>query len=547
MRSRPRRLRLLACALGASVVACSGAAQAPPRESPRAIADAGTPVVAVAAAEPPKYVPPPPLGPTGTPRAIGACGERGESAAFTIVHVNDLQARYSDRDSAGKSRYARISGFMRAVKDEVPATLVLDAGDDYEKGALVDLLTNGAATRRIVHALPLDVRTLGNHDFAYGEDAVRADVRESPHVVLSANVRDPSDKTLFRPFVKLDVGCVRVGVLGLVTQPYGSDDEQLVGGSYGKFAHDPRIVRIAQGIVDKLRGEVDVMIALTHLGKGTDTYLAHEVTGLDLVIGGHSEDVLAKPLRVPQSGGGSALVFQTGHFGEAVGRADLTVRFAERKVDVERYRLVPTSEIAPVDDSLDREITRLEREHAPGLGDPVGVVAKERGPAELAVMVANAARDALGTEAVLLGKDAFWGKLPAGPVTRQRLYETVLVQKQPIGTPGFTALTTVELPYDAYEKLGRAVRKGSRFVLEVPRRDGDPVPPTAPRDGRGKAPVRLAVEKRVLEHPEVALWPSFRFPRTSARTVQPVELFELLERYARAAAQRGAPLDDALL
>ncbi len=538
VRSRPGRHQLFV--LASTLAACSGPSAAPPPPT--------TPVVAVAAAdaggapsapEALPYVPASPLG-TGTPRPIGACASgRGDTGSFTIVHVNDLQARYSDRDAAGKSRYARISGFMRAVKDEVPATLVLDAGDDYEKGSLVDLRTAGAATRRILHALPLDVRTLGNHDFAYGEAAVRADVRESPHVVLSANVRDPSDPTLFRSFVKLDVGCVRVGVLGLVTQPYGSDDEQKVGASYGTFTHDPRVVKIASGIVDKYRGEVDVMIALTHLGKGTDTYLAHEVSGLDFVIGGHSEDTIEKPLRVPQSGGGSALVLQTGHFGEAVGRADVVVRFADKKVDVERYRLVQTSEIAPVDDALDREIARLEREHVPGLNAPVGIVAKERGAADLAVMLANAARDALGAEAVLVGKDAFWGKLGSGPVTLQKLYELVLVQKQPIGTPGFTALSVVEMPYESFEKLGKALRKNGRFVLEVPRQDGAPVPPT-----RTKSPVRVAVEKRVLEHPEVATWPPFRF---GAKAAAPIELIDLFERYARALAQRGAPLDDALL
>ena len=41
----------------------------------------------------------------------------------------------------------------------------------------------------MVQALPIDVRTIGNHDFAYGEVAVLRDVRLSQHPVLAANVR----------------------------------------------------------------------------------------------------------------------------------------------------------------------------------------------------------------------------------------------------------------------------------------------------------------------------------------------------------------------
>ena len=65
---------------------------------------------------------------------------------------------------------------------------MLDAGDDYEKGAVAELRSGGETTRRMVQALPIDVRTIGNHDFAYGEEAVLRDVSLSAHPVLAANV-----------------------------------------------------------------------------------------------------------------------------------------------------------------------------------------------------------------------------------------------------------------------------------------------------------------------------------------------------------------------
>src|ERR1700689_3693405 len=60
---------------------------------------------------------------------IGACDEKDRAAPFarfSIIHVNDMQARYSDR-IAGKSRYAYVAGFIAAERRKNPNVVVLDA------------------------------------------------------------------------------------------------------------------------------------------------------------------------------------------------------------------------------------------------------------------------------------------------------------------------------------------------------------------------------------------------------------------------------------
>src|SRR5262249_45550472 len=150
-------------AQGASVllvVMAGGGAVAPRPGGPPAAAGAGPP--------------PPPLAPparasaarpaggaprrAAAPRVVGACGpaqrEKGV-ARFVLAHFNDLQARYSDT-IAGKSRYAYIAGYLKQLKASQP-TIVLDAGDDYEKGAVAELRSLGETTRQMVQALPIDV------------------------------------------------------------------------------------------------------------------------------------------------------------------------------------------------------------------------------------------------------------------------------------------------------------------------------------------------------------------------------------------------------
>ena len=112
------------------VAACAGSSQVGQIE----IAPAEPPAMPVAT---PEELPPPPAAPNvargDAPRAIGRCDASAGARRFTIAHVNDMQARYTER-IAGASRYAYVAGYLEALKDEVPETLVMDAGDDYEKG-----------------------------------------------------------------------------------------------------------------------------------------------------------------------------------------------------------------------------------------------------------------------------------------------------------------------------------------------------------------------------------------------------------------------------
>ncbi len=484
-------------------------------------------VATLSPADPPTFSAPVPL----ARGKIGECVRRSDTAAFTLVHVNDLQARYSERVD-GKSRYARIAGLLRAIREEVPATLVVDAGDDYEKGSLLDVRTEGAATRQIVHSMPFDVRTLGNHDFAYGETAVREDVRESPHPVLAANVSDPEDRDLFRPYVTFEVGCVKVGVFGLVTRPYGSDDEQYDGG-YGSFEHDARFVAHAQTIVRKLRGEVDVMIALSHLGKMPDVHIAREVPGIDVVVGGHSEDTISRPLRLTRSDGSNVVVVQAGRYGENVGRADIVVDLRARRMDVERYALLPIDARTPSDDNIDAIVTKLEEVSLPDLNEPLVMVAKDRTTRELVDLLAYVARQELGADAVVVGRDAFWGKLPAGPLTLQGLYERMLLQKQPVATPGFTSLYLVDVPKVDVARLKSRIKRATPFTFVETGRS---------TESGTKKTMTLAIEKRILEHPNVAFFGAVSFPNPRFGG----ELIDVFERFARAQRARSLSLDDAL-
>jgi len=450
-----------------------------------------------------------------------------ESEHFTLAHVNDLQAHYVDV-VPGKNRYGYLAGYLRALRQEEPSTLVLDAGDDYEKGSIVELRSMGEATRRMIQALPLDARTIGNHDFAYGEAALLRDLQLSAHPVLAANVHYSDGSSPFVPYVAATIGCVRVGVVGLVTGSYGSDDQPSPSDApyFGVLEHDDHYAKVLRDVVEQHRGEVDVMIALTHLGFYTDLELGAQVPDVDVFVGGHSEDVIATGQSYQRRDGRTGWVLQAGHFGEHVGRADFTFDRASRALKLARYTMVDVDTSLPYADDVGRVAHGLERAFATDPRAPIGVVTSPIEAGEgMVQLLARAVRDRWAVDALFVGRDVFWQGLPTGPVTLQRLFDSVPVQREPSGTPGFTSLYIVQVTGADLFALHQHSFGGYSMV--------------APDGVLPDRTYRLAIDKRALEHTGIVA-AGVSLPSGDARFGG--EIIDVLEAYARKCTARGVPL-----
>lgn len=509
---------MLACAGG--MLACTGGGHA----SSRYHAPPSSARMLVAAAEESSAV-----GASRATRTLGKCDGPADIQRFTLAHFNDLQARYSDLID-GRSRYGFVAGYLRSLKAEIPETLVLDAGDDYEKGSVLELRSMGETTRRMVQALPIDVRTIGNHDFAYGAAAVMRDATLSAHPVLAANVQreDSSDNSPFAPFVRVDVGCVKVGIVGLVTGNYASNDFPTQEPFDGVFVQDDRYAEILSEAVREHRDEVDVMMSLDHLGLGQDIDLANRVPGVDVFVGGHSEDLLTAPYVVRRRDGSRSYVVQAGHYGLTLGRADLSFDTRDGTLTIDHYAIVKVDETLPFADDVGALARELEAAYAPDTERAIAVVAAPIPQGKpMADLVWRATQAEWGADALLLGKDVFWGGLPRGPLTLQHLYDAVLVQREPAGTTGFTSLYVMSVTGKELAALRARLVQGPLYAVYLP---GvlDP-----------ERTYRVVVEKRALENPGFALVGGPPLP--AARYGG--ELIDVLERYARNRTAHGLPID----
>jgi sulfur-oxidizing protein SoxB len=118
-----------------------------------------------------------------------------------------------------------------------------------------------------------------------------------------------------------------------------------------------------QKLVSALRehDKVDAVILLSHNGMDVDLKLASRVTGIDVILGGHTHDAVPQPIPV-KNAAGITLVANAGSNGKFVGVLDLDL--AKGKVAGLRYRLLPVfSELLKPDPTMAALIDRISQPH----------------------------------------------------------------------------------------------------------------------------------------------------------------------------------------
>jgi len=289
------------------------------------------------------------------------------STPITIIHTSDIHSHLQGLGpeidyhplvkgiDTTKGGMARIAGIIRSVRQSRRNdVLVLDAGD-FTMGAMFHILAREEAYElRTMQASGYDVVALGNHEFDLKPDGLARMLRVGsekgmPAVVCSnleftdndkgdASLKKAFADGLIKPYIVLRRSGLRIGVFALMGRHAAED---------APFARPVKFsdqIRTAQSMVNMLRTDekVDLVICLSHGGlnlgdpeliKGDDVELAKRVTGINVIISGHTHIKSSKPLDVR-----GTLIVQAGANGAAVGVMDLDVK--DRKATVERYDMV---------------------------------------------------------------------------------------------------------------------------------------------------------------------------------------------------------------
>ncbi len=240
--------------------------------------------------------------------------------ALNWDYFKDLEYDDSTHNDIGLAKISTLVTAMRAERGD-QNTLVLDAGDTLQGTPLayyyakIDPITGGSVhpMAKAMNAIGYDAAALGNHEFNYGLDTLRAFERQLDFPLLSANSVDwTTGAPLFKPYVirtfKARGGKdIKVGILGLVTPGVAIWDKANVEGLV-KF---PGIVEQAKVMVPRLKkAGCDLVIVSCHSGatpgssygdalpfpENASRQLAEQVAGVDAVLVGHAHVEIVEEL-----------------------------------------------------------------------------------------------------------------------------------------------------------------------------------------------------------------------------------------------------------
>jgi 2',3'-cyclic-nucleotide 2'-phosphodiesterase/3'-nucleotidase len=235
--------------------------------------------------------------------ALPAQEVRIQVLASTDMHGSVLpQDTYSLKPEA--KGWARLATLIRERRAANPNTLLLDCGDtlqgephNYVRMMLHPELPEPSLA--VMNDLGYAAMAVGNHDYDWGIEALRRAEKEARFPFLSANTVFTTDgKPAFTPYLTMEIGGVRVAVLGLTTPGVPRWTEPFAYA--GLRFLDP--VETARTWVPRLREKADLVIVALHAGLGQlpgrpgdsncALRLAEEVPGIDLLLAGHTHQAV---------------------------------------------------------------------------------------------------------------------------------------------------------------------------------------------------------------------------------------------------------------
>jgi 2',3'-cyclic-nucleotide 2'-phosphodiesterase (5'-nucleotidase family) len=364
--------------------------------------------------------------------------------AIIIMHTNDLHGQVMPRFGFGG--IAEISTLIAEANPD----LILDAGDMFT-GTVVTDEFKGLPIIQAMSRIGYTAAALGNHEFDYGMDVLQQRARDAKFPILTANIKTGIPE--IKSYTVVTVKGIRFGIIGLTTEEVRTTTHPK---NLGNVSVNEVVKSVAE-VMPELRNRADVILVLSHMARPEEERIASAFPEIRLIVSGHSHSVYG-PYQL-----GQTTVVKTGSSGRNVGRVDLQVQNSTiTKIDA---KLIPVANVRP-DPEVARIIQPYEAEVAAKmnvvLGEATGDFNRESNrESALSNLVADAFREATGTQVAIHNLGGIRANIPKGPITWGRAFETLPFQN---------TLVTVELTGAQLKQiLGRALVavSGARIRVDL--------------------------------------------------------------------------------
>ncbi len=368
----------------------------------------------------------------------GSAGIAPGMPRIRIISTNDFHGRLEPRVDTNGNRWggaaqtATVIERARAECAENCESILVDGGDMFQ-GTPVSNLAYGRPVVEYYNRMGYVAAALGNHEFHWGVDTLRARMREAKYVILGANVRtaDGRDVTWIRDDTIVVRGKTRIGIIGISTPK--TSTSTLPANVKGLRFDDPAPVIDERARSLRSRG-AHVVIVVAHEGGFCNTEagsascsgdifeIAPRLTEkVDAIVSGHTHslvDTYVKGIPIVQARWG----------GQAVAVVDIPLSAdgnpsGEAIAEVRPVPVPATAAYPPVDSIVRRASARV-----------AGIVNRRYGTLGVAMdrdgtqyplgnLVTDAQRWAAKGDIAIMNNGGIRAELRPGDVTYGKLYE----------------------------------------------------------------------------------------------------------------------------
>ncbi|MEQ1738688.1 MAG: thiosulfohydrolase SoxB [Methyloglobulus sp.] len=302
----------------------------------------------------------------------------GSREAYAFTHLDFAEAAKVFGKMGG---FAHLATLIRQIKQSSVHGnfLLLDGGDTWQ-GSATSLWTQGADMLAVCNLLGVDVMT-GHWEFTYGSAQVLNNIKQFKGDFVAQNVSlteeaqfasGAESTSVFKPYIIKEFNNARIAIIG---QAY----------PYTPIANPKRLIpdwqfgiqeQRLQQTVDEIRHQksADAVILLSHNGMDVDLKLASRVTGIDVILGGHTHDAIPKPIWVENSSD-KTCVTNAGSHGKFLAVLDLDI--SQNRLRDLRYRLLPVfSNLLEPDAEMQSLISKVRQPYLQKLQQPLAVADK---------------------------------------------------------------------------------------------------------------------------------------------------------------------------
>jgi len=294
----------------------------------------------------------------------------------TMLHTNDTHGTWPEAYYYGDPEgFAFLASLIKAERAHNPNVLLLDAGDTFQGNAFAQYFRDADPNPIAggMNLLNYDAMTIGNHEFNFGPATFASMLGQVNAPILGTINLDDDGSYGFindhvQDYINLDVDGLKVTIFGLTNPrvyryelPTNIPGLTFYSGLETGFAAVPEILTAE---------DPDVLVGLTHMGYApygdeidSDVLLAEGVSGIDVIIGGHSHTFLDQAVMVsdPTNNPDGTLIAQSGRY--ALNLGQVNVGFIGGEVVLREGYLIPAAEasvdgemqtfLQPFEDALD--------------------------------------------------------------------------------------------------------------------------------------------------------------------------------------------------